>query len=122
PRQGTAAAALGDTVPAPVKAQRRERLRQIDRELAEEYQRRLLGRVLDVLVEGGDEQRPGHARGTSCRYAPVVFSGDVPALRRQRIPVRAVRVEDGVLVGEPEQVPHEAPSAPLRRLTLPLLA
>jgi threonylcarbamoyladenosine tRNA methylthiotransferase MtaB len=121
PRQGTPAAQLPDSVPAAVKAARRERLRLIERELADRYQRGLLGRVLDVLVEGPD-RRPGHARGTSCRYAPVAFPGHAPALIRRRVPVRAVAVEDGVIVGEPEALPGEAPPAVRpRRVGLPVL-
>ena len=122
PREGTPSARLPDDVPAGVKAQRRERLRAIERELALQYHRGLLGRVLDVLVESRDEQRPGHARGTSCRYAPVVFPGHAPALLRQRVPVRAVRALDGVIVGEPEEGPDEAaPRGRPRRVGLPVL-
>jgi threonylcarbamoyladenosine tRNA methylthiotransferase MtaB len=112
PRQGTDAAALPDDVPPAVKAARRKRLLEIEKELAERYQRSLLGRVLDVLVEGADERREGHARGTSCRYATVSFPGHAPALIRRRVPVRAVRVEDVVIVGEPE--PGAALPSPLR--------
>ncbi len=108
PREGTAAAQLRDSVPPAVKSARREQLRELECELAERYQRRLLGRVLDVLVEGGDGPRPGHARGTSCRYAPVVFPGPAPALMRRRVPVRALRVEGGVIVGAPEALPEAA--------------
>jgi threonylcarbamoyladenosine tRNA methylthiotransferase MtaB len=102
PRQGTAAAAWGDSVPPGVKAQRRERLREIERELADAYLRGLVGRRLDVLVEGADPQRPGHAQGTSCRSVTVSFPGHAPALVRRRVEVRAVAVAAGVLLGEPE--------------------
>jgi threonylcarbamoyladenosine tRNA methylthiotransferase MtaB len=102
PRQGTPAAALPDTVPPAVVAERRERLRELERELADAYHRSLLGRRLDVLVEGADPRRPGHVLGTSCRYAPVSFAGHAPALIRRRVPVRAVAVAEGVILGEPE--------------------
>jgi threonylcarbamoyladenosine tRNA methylthiotransferase MtaB len=121
PRQGTTAALRRDDVPPHVKAARRERLRQIERELARDYHRRLVGRVLDVLVEGADETRPGHARGTSCRYAPVVFPGHAAALLRRRVPVRAVQVEDGAIVGEPEAI-EPVPAGTPRRVELPVLA
>src|SRR5262249_50408333 len=101
-RDGTEAASLRETVPAAVVAERRERLLQIERELADAYWRALIGRRLDVLVEGADPFRPGYARGTSCRYAPVTFPGHAPALMRRRVPVRAVGVADGVILGEPE--------------------
>jgi threonylcarbamoyladenosine tRNA methylthiotransferase MtaB len=102
PRQGTAAAVLPETVPPALVAERRERLLLLEQELAAAYQRGLVGRTLDVLVEGADPQRPGCVRGTSCRYAPVVFRGHAPALIRRRVPVRAVAVAGGVILGEAE--------------------
>jgi threonylcarbamoyladenosine tRNA methylthiotransferase MtaB len=123
PRDGTQAAALRDDVPPRIKAERRQRLHEIEREQATAYYRSLLGRTLDVLVEGADPQRPGHARGTSCRYAPVSFPGHAAALIRRRVPVRAASVADGVIVGEPEAiaaVPEPAGDRP-RRLSLPVV-
>jgi threonylcarbamoyladenosine tRNA methylthiotransferase MtaB len=121
PRQGTEAAALRDDVPPPVKRERRERLLAIEKELADRYCRSLLGRVLDVLVEGSDDGRRGHARGTACRYVTVSFPGHAPALLRRRVPVRALRVEGGVIVGEPEPGAPVAPvvgrQTPLRVIT-----
>ncbi len=99
PRQGTAAANLPETVPAALVAERRQRLLELERELADDYYHSLIGRRLDVLVEGTDPQRPGHVRGTACRYVPVAFVGDVQALIRRRVEVWAVEVRDGVVVG-----------------------
>jgi threonylcarbamoyladenosine tRNA methylthiotransferase MtaB len=101
PRQGTPAALLRQTVPPSVVAERRERLRQLEAELASDYQRSLLGMTLDVLVEGGAEE-PGYVRGTSCRYVPVFVRGHLPALIRKRLPVCIVRQEKDHLRGEPE--------------------
>ena len=56
------------------------RFGELEREQAAGYYRRLVGRRLEVLVEGADPRRPGHALGTSCRYAPVSFTGHAPAL------------------------------------------
>ena len=103
PRQGTAAADFAETVPPPVKAERRERLRLLERELAGAYLRSLVGRRLDVLVEGAEDGRPGFVRGTACRYVPVVFRGYAPALIRRVVPVRATAVAGDALVGEPEE-------------------
>src|SRR5262249_12871898 len=102
PRQGTSAALLADDVPPPVKAQRRERLRELERELADRYYRSLLRTKLDVLVEGTDSKRPGHVRGTSCRYTSVSFRGHAPALIRRRVPVRVTSVANDGLLGDPE--------------------
>lgn len=101
PRRGTPAAGFPDTVPAAVKAERRQRLLELERELAAGYFRRLIGRRLDVLVEGADQQQPGWVRGTSCRYAPVAFEGYAPALIRRCVPVRAISVGEGTIIAEP---------------------
>jgi threonylcarbamoyladenosine tRNA methylthiotransferase MtaB len=119
PRQGTEAAAWRESVPPPVVAERRARLLEIERELAEVYGRSLVGRRLDVLVEGADPRRPGFVRGTSCRSVTVVCRGYAPALIRRRIPVRAVAVAEGVVFGEPESE-DDLPGA--SRLTLPLVS
>ncbi|MBY0526980.1 MAG: tRNA (N(6)-L-threonylcarbamoyladenosine(37)-C(2))-methylthiotransferase MtaB [Gemmataceae bacterium] len=102
PRRGTAAAALPETVPASVVAQRRHRLLELEREQASEYHRSLVGMRLDVLVEGADPERPGWVRGTVCRFAPSAFEGRIEVLRRRRVPVRVVQVADGVLIARPE--------------------
>jgi threonylcarbamoyladenosine tRNA methylthiotransferase MtaB len=101
PREGTPAATLPGAVPPPVVAERRRTLERLERDLALRYRKSLVGRVLDVLVEGDDPQRPRHARGTSCRYAPVSFPGHAPSLLRRRVRVRAVAVEEDDLIGEP---------------------
>ncbi len=100
PRQGTTAYALRDDVPAAIKAARRQKLHALERELAATYARSLLGRELEVLVETEDPTRPGFVNGTSCRFVPVSFPGQLEGLRRQRVVVRVTRDEAGKLVGE----------------------
>ncbi|HTU93309.1 MAG TPA: tRNA (N(6)-L-threonylcarbamoyladenosine(37)-C(2))-methylthiotransferase MtaB [Gemmataceae bacterium] len=102
PRSGTAAANWSERVPPAVIAERRARLLEIERDLAEAYSRSLLGRRLDVLVEGADPRRSGFVRGTACRAVTVVCRGHAPSLIRRRIPVRARAVVDGIVLGEPE--------------------
>ena len=102
PREGTPAATMPGRVPPPVVAERCERLRALETELAEGYCRDLIGRTLDVLVEGSDPDRPEFVRGTSCRFVPVTFRGHLPALLRKRVPVVTTAFAGGVLFGEPE--------------------
>jgi threonylcarbamoyladenosine tRNA methylthiotransferase MtaB len=117
PRQGTAACSLPDRVPPEVCNERRQRLRDLERSLATDYFRSLLGRRLEVLVEGADSRRPGLVLGTSCRYAPVAFAAHAPALVGNLAPVRADRVQDGVIIGRPEpQIPDSG------RFPLPITA
>jgi threonylcarbamoyladenosine tRNA methylthiotransferase MtaB len=128
PRRGTASADWPDDVLPQVKAQRRRRLRQIERQLAGVYLRSLIGRELDVLVEGPDDHRPGWVRGTSCRGMAVTFPGHAPALLRRRCPVRALEVAGDSIEGEPlpesgwvpAVVDRPAPRSPARA-ALPLL-
>jgi threonylcarbamoyladenosine tRNA methylthiotransferase MtaB len=101
PREGTPAAALPCRVPPGLVHERRERVRELERELAEKYCRGLVGRRLDVLVEGENPHRPGCVLGTSCRYVPVSFRGFAPALVGRLAPVIAEAVEDGVILATP---------------------
>ncbi len=110
PRVRTAAALFPNAVPPAIIQERCARLRELESDLRHAYQRRLLGRRLAVLVEGADPHRPGHAQGTSCRYLPVSFPGHAPALLRKIVPVRATRIDDGMLLGEPEAEPPSAVS------------
>jgi threonylcarbamoyladenosine tRNA methylthiotransferase MtaB len=119
PREGTSAAGLSGTVPPREAARRRQRLLGLERELAAAFYRSLLGLTLDVMVEGEDPHRPGHVRGTSCRYAPVVFAGHAPALVGRRVLVRAEQVGDGCLLGSPVPQPDLEP-VPTRGLRRPL--
>ena len=105
PRAGTPAASLRDAVPDAVVRERRTRLHELDVEMTRAYQRSLLGRCLDVLIEGANPQGAGHVLGTSCRYVQVSCRGHAPALIRKRVRVRTVAVEGGVIVGEPEAAP-----------------
>jgi threonylcarbamoyladenosine tRNA methylthiotransferase MtaB len=128
PRRGTPAADLPGRVPSPVVTERRQRLLELDRQLAETYYRSLIGRRLDLLVEGAYPKRDGYVMGTSCRYAPVVVEGHLPALLSRRVPVRPMAVAGGVLFAHPE--PYLALASPamgssgqavsaVRRLSLP---
>ena len=102
PRRGTPAASYPEQVPPAIIASRRQRLRELERELATAYYRSLLGRRLEVLVEGEVPERPGFVTGTSCRFAPVVVEGHAPALIRRLVPVRADCVMNGVIEAHPE--------------------
>jgi len=105
PRAGTPAALLPNAVPPAIMGERVDRLRDLANDCTTAYQRQLLGRRLDVLVEGSDPVRPGNVQGTSCRYVPVSFRGHSAALLRRVVSVRATRIEGGVILGEQEDEP-----------------
>jgi threonylcarbamoyladenosine tRNA methylthiotransferase MtaB len=119
PRAGTRAAAYTNVVSPTVVAARRQRLLQLEQELAAAYGKSLVGRKLDVLVEGPDPRHPGHVLGTSCRYLPVSFRSHLPALLGQRVPVRPIEFADGLLLAQPE--PDGVP-VDWNRISLPLVA
>jgi threonylcarbamoyladenosine tRNA methylthiotransferase MtaB len=98
-RRGTTAAEMRDQVPPEVKADRVRRLATLERELRDQYHASLIGRRLRVLVESPVERRPGFMVGTSCRYAPVVFAGDV-SQRKQFVEIVATSVDDGCIGGQ----------------------
>ena len=77
---------------------------------------------LDVLVEGADPRRPGFVRGTACRGVTVICRGHAPALIRRRVPVRAVAVTNGVVLGEPVEWAGEGGPPEKTRIGLPLAA
>jgi threonylcarbamoyladenosine tRNA methylthiotransferase MtaB len=89
-RKGTPAAEMGGMVSASEKAERCERLAEIERDLRDGYFRSLMGRRLTVLVEGRNEEGTGWV-GTSCRYAPVdVVGGDGSAGELVEVVARGV--------------------------------
>ena len=71
PRRTTDAAGMSDQVSPRVKAERVERLADLERRLAIRYHRQLVGKRLQVMVESPVPERPGYVYGTSCRYATV---------------------------------------------------
>jgi threonylcarbamoyladenosine tRNA methylthiotransferase MtaB len=75
PRKGTPAAAMAGQIAPQLKAERRQRLAELEANLRREYYRSLIGRRLTVLVEGPSESTTGGWAGTSCRYAPVELAG-----------------------------------------------
>jgi threonylcarbamoyladenosine tRNA methylthiotransferase MtaB len=99
PRKGTPAAEMTEQVAPQVKAERKERLAELERELRATYFRSLVGRELTVLVEGPSERLPGGWAGTSCRYAPVEIGAsthdDVVGL----VPVRGMDSDETACVG-----------------------
>jgi ribosomal protein S12 methylthiotransferase len=85
---GTESAALGDPVPEEVKQERRERLMGLQQRISLAKNQTLVGKTLDVLVEGTGD---GLSVGRSYRDAPeidgmVVIDGEVPP--GEMVPVR----------------------------------
>ncbi len=98
--QGTPAAALPGQLPAEIKEERYRRLMELQQSLSLAKNQEMIGRVLDVLVEGcGD----GFSLGRSYRDAPeidglVMVSGELPV--GEIVPVRITGALEYDLIGE----------------------
>jgi len=76
PRAGTDAAAMPDQVPHEVKIERMERLVELTQSIARERNRARIGRIEEVLVEGGSRTDEQLLRGRTRRNTTVNFTGD----------------------------------------------
>lgn len=97
--EGTTAAALGDNVPREVKEERRGRLMAAQQPISLEKNQALVGKVLDVLIEGEGE---GVSVGRSYRDAPevdglVLVETELPI--GQIVPVRITTALEYDLIG-----------------------
>jgi ribosomal protein S12 methylthiotransferase len=104
---GTPAAQLEDDVPPGVKEERRERLMEVQQPISLAKNRALVGRTLDVLIEGQGE---GLSVGRSYRDAPeidglVLVQGDderrVELPIGEIVPVHITAALEYDLIGEP---------------------
>ena len=85
PRPGTAAAALPDDVPEPVKIERLEEVIRLQKRTAEEINAALVGSSQEVLVEGPSERDASMLFGRTRSGKATVFAGPsdlVGTLRR----------------------------------------
>ena len=99
--RGTPAEGLADDVPSELKEERRDRLMAIQQPISLARNQALVGRTLDVLIEGQDE---GLSVGRSYRDAPeidglVLVQAVLPVGRIA--PVRIVAALEYDLIGEP---------------------
>jgi tRNA-2-methylthio-N6-dimethylallyladenosine synthase len=75
PREGTAAFALGDDVPAAVKQARLAEVIRLQRRLTRERKLARLGRAVEVLVESRSRKNPDELLGRTASDETVVFAG-----------------------------------------------
>jgi ribosomal protein S12 methylthiotransferase len=103
--KGTPAAMLRDDVPAAVKEARRARLMAIQERIAARRNRRLLGRVVEVLVEGTHEESDLLLCGRMETQAPeidgrvILTDASAPLRAGTFIPVRIDQVHAFDLIG-----------------------
>lgn len=74
PRPGTRAAAMADDVPEPVKLERLETLIGLQREITDRKNKGLIGKTVEVLVEGESRKGNGQLTGRTRTDKTVVFA------------------------------------------------
>lgn len=100
PRRQTAAAEMDGQLPKEVIEARHTRLLDLINEIAADRYVRLVGREVEVLVEGPSRRNPERFEGrTSCNKI-VVFDGD-PRQVGEVLPLRIVRASNVTLYGDP---------------------
>ena len=71
-RPGTEAATMGEQVPDELKRERRDRIMALQQGISKELQRSLVGRRVDVLVEGRAEETEHLLAGRNAQQAPEI--------------------------------------------------
>ncbi len=99
PRNGTSAARMEEQVEKAVKKERLERLNSLEAELLRENNKKHLGTVGTVLVEGCDHRAAPMAYGKLGNFKMVYFPGD-EAMEGQLKRVRITKTQSNSLLGE----------------------
>ena len=101
--EGTPAAELPGQVPDELKRERRGRLMELQRAIAREQQRALVGRRLEVLVEGASEETEHLLVGRHAQQAPeidgVTYLNEGMAYPGELVTVEVTDASDHDLVG-----------------------
>ena len=120
PRPHTPALRLGDTIPEELKSERLARLFEVSEGQQAEYLQGLVGRELEVLIEGPSKSDPTRFTGRSERHEIVhvpVPAGCDPS--GEVVRVRAIEANKRSLLAEPI-IPFRAPVLPPRKPSLRL--
>jgi ribosomal protein S12 methylthiotransferase len=119
--------ALGDKVPTLVAANRARKLMALQRKIAREKNRALIGRDMDVLVEGPSEEHELVMKGRHAGQAPEidgsVYLSEGEAHPGQMRRVKIVQASDWDLVGEllDDPAAPKAPSVAKKRVALKVI-
>jgi len=117
--EGTPAAEMADQIPQALKRERFERIMEVQREIALAHQRALVGRRLEVLVEGASEETEHLLAGRHAQQAPEIdgltYVNDGVAYPGEIVTVEVTDASDYDLVGhvvarEPERARRGLPA------------
>jgi tRNA-2-methylthio-N6-dimethylallyladenosine synthase len=99
-RRDTPAAAMPDQVPQKVREERNQRLLEVINEIAKRKFRELVGRQMQILVEGPSKKNPARMTGRTRCNKIVVFDGS-ERHRGQVMDVKITRAGSFTLYGDP---------------------
>ena len=99
PRSGTPAAEMKEQLPAEVKKERLRRLMDLQNEISLRSNQKLLGKVVEVLVEGESKTNEDKLTGRTRTNELAVFPGP-KNLEGKLVPVRIVEAGTWTLTGE----------------------
>ncbi|GIP33152.1 tRNA (N6-isopentenyl adenosine(37)-C2)-methylthiotransferase MiaB [Paenibacillus sp. J2TS4] len=99
PREGTPAAAMEDNVPEAVKKERLYRLNELITELSKKSNDKLLGQVVEVLVEGESKTNPDVLSARTRTNKLVHFTGS-KELVGKRVHVQVTETQTWLVKGE----------------------
>ena len=121
PEEGTPAAEMADQVPDELKRARRERIMAIQQRISRAHQRAMIGRTLEVLVEGRAEETEHLLAGRHAQQAPeidgITYINDGVGFPGELVTVEITDAAEYDLVGrivarDPEQAQRKLPAAP----------
>lgn len=100
PRYGTPATRLKDPVPEAVARERIQRLIELQNGITRRKMEAMVGRTVEVLVEGRSKTDPGRLFGRTRTNKHVVFPGDAGALTGRLVDVRITAAQTWNLFGD----------------------
>ncbi len=119
--EGTPAAEMGDQVPEAVKRARFERIMEVQQDISRAHQRAMIGRRLEVLVEGRAEETEHLLAGRHAQQAPeidgITYVNDGVAYPGEIVTVEVTDAAEYDLVGrvvarDAERASRPLPAAP----------
>ena len=117
PEDGTPAAEMDDQLPAEVKRERFDRIMGVQRDISLAHQQALVGRTLEVLVEGRSEETEHLLAGRHAQQAPeidgITYINDGVAYPGEIVELEITDASDYDLVGRVVTRDAERASRPL---------
>jgi len=99
PRSGTPAATMADQLPINIKKERLQRLMEIQSEISKKANEKLIGQVVEVLVDGSSKNNPAFFSGRTRTNKIIIFKGE-SKLTGKIVNVKVNKAQSWNLYGE----------------------